>query len=43
MSSKIDIEKKSSPMLIALAWLLVCIPAAWGIYNTALNAMKLFR
>jgi hypothetical protein len=43
MSSKIDEEKKGSPMLIALAWLLVCIPAAWGIYNTALNAMKLFR
>lgn len=36
-------EKKSSPVLIALAWLVVCIPAAWGVYNTALNAMKLFR
>ncbi|WP_432756516.1 MFS transporter small subunit [Alloacidobacterium dinghuense] len=36
-------EKKSSPTLIALAWLLVCIPAAWGVYNTVLSAMKLFR
>jgi hypothetical protein len=36
-------EKQSSPMLIALAWLVVCIPAAWGVYNTVLNAMKLFR
>jgi len=36
-------EKKSSPALIALAWLVVSIPAAWGVYNTVLNAMKLFR
>jgi hypothetical protein len=34
--------KKSSPVLVLLAWIVVCIPAAWGIYNTALNAMKLF-
>jgi hypothetical protein len=36
-------EKKSSPLLIALAWIVVCIPAAWGVYNTALNAIKLFQ
>jgi hypothetical protein len=36
-------EKKSSPALIALTWLIVCIPAAWGVYNTVLNAMKLFH
>lgn len=36
-------EKKSSPLLITLAWVIVCIPAAWGVYNTVLNAMKLFR
>jgi hypothetical protein len=36
-------EKTISPALIAAAWLIVSIPAAWGIYNTALNAMQLFR
>jgi len=36
-------EQKSSPSLIALAWLAVCIPAAWGVYYTVLNAMKLFH
>jgi hypothetical protein len=35
-------KKKSSSALIALAWLVVCIPSAWGVYNTALNAIKLF-
>ena len=34
--------KKSSSALILLAWLVVSIPAAWGVYNTALNAAKLF-
>ena len=34
--------KKSSPALVLLAWIIVSIPAAWGIYNTALNAAKLF-
>jgi hypothetical protein len=36
-------EKKSSPFAIALAWLIVAIPAAWGIYNTALSAARLFH
>jgi hypothetical protein len=34
--------KRSSPALILLAWLVVSIPAAWGIYFTVLNATKLF-
>jgi len=25
-----------------LAWLVVSIPAGWGVYNTVLNAIKLF-
>ncbi len=36
-------EKKTSPALIFAAWLLVSIPAAWGIYFTFLNALKLFQ
>jgi hypothetical protein len=36
-------EKKTSQALIFAAWLLVSIPAAWGVYNTLLNALKLFQ
>lgn len=35
-------QTKTSPGLIAAAWLVVSLPLAWGIYNTALNAAKLF-
>jgi hypothetical protein len=33
----------SSPALTAGAWLVVCVPLAWGIYFTLLNAVKLFQ
>jgi hypothetical protein len=36
-------ERRTSTALVLGAWLLVSIPAAWGVYNTLLNAMKLFR
>ncbi len=35
--------KPSSAAAIALAWLIVVIPAAWGVYNTALRAANLFK
>ena len=35
-------EKKTPIALILAAWIFVCIPAGWGIYNTAVNALKLF-
>jgi hypothetical protein len=34
--------KKSSPLLIAFAWLIVIIPTVWGLNYTVKNAMKLF-
>ena len=34
--------KKSSVLLIAAAWLLVAVPAGWGLSYTIQNAMKLF-
>jgi hypothetical protein len=37
------IEKKSPLALILLAWIVVSIPAGWGVYNTAKNALKLFH
>jgi hypothetical protein len=36
-------EKKSSPVLILLAWAFVGLPLSWGVYNTVLNSMKLFQ
>ena len=34
--------KRTPAIAIVLAWLVVGIPAAWGVYNTGLNAKKLF-
>ena len=34
--------KKSSPVLIALAWAIVVIPTAWGLDFTVQNALKIF-
>ena len=36
-------EKKTPPAVILAAWFLVLIPAAWGVYYTLLNALKLFQ
>jgi hypothetical protein len=35
--------KKSSPLLIAAAWLIVIIPTAWGLDYTVKNALKIFN
>ncbi len=35
--------KKSSGVLILVAWLIVGIPLGWGVYNTVLSSMKLFQ
>jgi hypothetical protein len=34
--------KKSSPLLVAAAWMIVIVPTAWGLNYTIKNAMKLF-
>jgi len=36
-------SKTTSSVLVALAWLLVGIPLAWGIYRTLRSAIVLFR
>jgi hypothetical protein len=36
-------HKASSPALIALAWIIVGVPLAWGVYRSSLNAVKLFQ
>jgi K+ transporter len=34
--------KKSSPVLIAAAWVIVVLPTLWGLNYTVQNAMKIF-
>jgi hypothetical protein len=36
-------ESKTSPILILVAWFVVSIPAAWGVYYTLMNALKLVQ
>jgi hypothetical protein len=33
--------KKSSPLLIAVAWAIVVLPTAWGLNYTIQNALKI--
>ena len=35
--------KRTSPMLLIVAWLVVGIPAAWGVSQTVLRSLDLFR
>jgi hypothetical protein len=35
-------EKRSSPLMIALAWAVVVIPTAWGFSHTLTSAMQIF-
>jgi len=35
--------KKSSPAMVAIAWIIVGVPLGWGVYKSALNAVKLFQ
>jgi hypothetical protein len=40
----VEDRRNNSPIvLILLAWLVVGVPFAWGVYNTLLSSMKLFR
>ena len=33
----------SSPLLIAAAWIVVIVPAVWGLTYTVQNALKIFN
>ena len=35
--------RKSSALLVAVAWLVVILPTAWGLSYTVKNALKLFQ
>ena len=34
--------KNSSPVMIALAWIIVVAPTLWGLTYTVQNALKIF-
>ncbi len=34
--------KKSPPILIAIAWVIVVLPTLWGLNYTVRNALKIF-
>lgn len=35
--------KPTSPQTIALAWIVVAIPLGWGVYQSVVKALPLFR
>ena len=37
------LDPVSSTVQVTVAWIFVGIPLTWGVYQTLLNAMKLFQ
>ena len=35
--------RRTSPLLLIVAWLVVGIPAAWGVSQTVMRSMDLFK
>lgn len=35
-------ESKTSPILIAAAWLVVALPLGWGVYQSVVKSLPLF-
>jgi len=42
MPQRTDTVTSTSPLLIAAAWLVVILPAGWGLRYTVQNALKIF-
>jgi hypothetical protein len=38
-----DTPRRTSPLLLIVAWLIVGIPAAWGVTQTVKRSMDLFK
>jgi hypothetical protein len=36
-------EHRTSPLAIALAWLVVTIPLGWGVYQSVVKSLPLFQ
>lgn len=37
------VDRQTSPALIWIAWVIVGLPLAWGVYETVVKASALFR
>ena len=42
-ASRSPYEPRTSAALVAAAWLVVCVPAAWGVYQTIRKSIPLFH
>ena len=40
---RVDNGKRTSAATVALAWLLVGVPLAWGVYQTFIKSLALFQ
>jgi hypothetical protein len=36
-------EKKTSPLLVVIAWTIVAVPLAWGVSQSLVKSLPLFR
>jgi hypothetical protein len=36
-------ERRTSPLAIAAAWIIVVIPLGWGVYQCVVKSLPLFR
>jgi hypothetical protein len=36
-------DKKSTPLIVAGAWIVVLIPLCWGVVQTAIKSLPLFQ
>ena len=36
-------SKPTSPLTIAVAWLVVALPLGWGVYQSVVKSLPLFR
>ncbi len=47
IDNRIDLQsaapRTTSPLLLIAAWLVVGVPAAWGVSQTVMRSMDLFR
>jgi hypothetical protein len=36
-------ERRTSPLALAAAWLVAVVPLGWGVYQTVVKSLPLFR
>jgi hypothetical protein len=36
-------EKKSSPLIVAVSWMIVLVPMGWGVYQSVVKSLPLFQ